>query len=89
MPVIEDHPPFGLGISARYAGDRGAERPVLEPHDHLHDKHGRMAGIRLQTGLHLPRAPIFSDRRWQAMFGSGAEGAVSMDRFVPVPGEIG
>jgi len=38
MPVIEDHPPFGLGISARYAGDRGAERPVLEPHDHLHNK---------------------------------------------------
>jgi hypothetical protein len=41
MPVIEDHPPFGLGISARYAGDRGAERPVLEPHDHLHNKHER------------------------------------------------
>jgi hypothetical protein len=38
MPVIEDHPPFGLGVSARCAGDRGAERPVLEPHDHLHDK---------------------------------------------------
>lgn len=26
MRVIEDHPPFGLGISAGYAGDRGAER---------------------------------------------------------------
>ena len=41
MPVIGDHPPFGLGISARYAGDRGAERPVLEPHDHLHNKQSR------------------------------------------------
>jgi hypothetical protein len=41
MPVIEDYRPFGLGISARYAGDRGAERPVLEPHDHLHNKHDR------------------------------------------------
>src|SRR5580693_1196017 len=41
MPVIEDHPPFGLGISARYGGDRGAERPIPEPRDHLHNKQKR------------------------------------------------
>jgi hypothetical protein len=43
MPVIEDHPPFGFGISARYAGEGGAERPVLELHDHLYNKHDQMS----------------------------------------------
>ncbi len=42
MPVIKDHPPFGLGISACYAGDRGTKCPVLAPHDHLHNKQERM-----------------------------------------------
>ena len=48
MPVIEDHPPFGLGISARYAGDRGTECQVLEPHDHLHNKQIRSSPARAE-----------------------------------------
>ena len=55
MPVIEDHPPFGLGISASYAGDRGAERLVLEPHDHLHNKQSRASVSHVRHAM-WPRA---------------------------------
>jgi hypothetical protein len=41
MPVIEDHPPFGLGIMPDHAGDRGVVLSVLAPPDHLHIKHDR------------------------------------------------
>jgi predicted TPR repeat methyltransferase len=56
-PITGDHPPFGLGISARYAGDRGAERPVLEPHDHLHNKQMSMcSGGQLFVIMHAGSA---------------------------------
>jgi hypothetical protein len=59
MPVIEDHTPSGLGISACYAGDRGAERPVLAPHDHLHNKHESAPGtVRPRGGPHHRCHPI-------------------------------
>jgi hypothetical protein len=50
MPVIEDHPPSGLGISARYAGDRGAECLVQEPRDHIHNM---QKSVSTTVNLHL------------------------------------
>lgn len=41
MPVIRDHAPSGLGISACYACDRGAARLDPGACDHMHNKQMR------------------------------------------------
>jgi hypothetical protein len=41
---LRSRAPFGPR-NASYAGDRGAERPTLRPHDHLHNKQIRITGI--------------------------------------------
>jgi hypothetical protein len=82
MPVIEDHPPFGLGISARYAGDRGSERPVLEPHDHLHNKQNRTSRATADAHAH-PAGIVPSLRR-------GAPGVpIANEDPLVLPDELG
>jgi hypothetical protein len=89
MPVIEDHPPFGLGISARYAGDRGAERPILEPHDHLHNKQ-MCALLVVESGLQYDKV-LAIDEIDQAVFladppGPGTREHVAKRLWLPDPG---
>src|ERR1039457_2158297 len=52
---LRSRAPFGPH-NASYAGDRGAERPVLGPHGHLHNKHVRSSpdrSIRMRSRSQL------------------------------------
>src|SRR5262249_6889883 len=52
MWVIEDHRALRAHIMPDHVGDRGAVRPILEPHDRLHINHvsQRRAGTGRRSG---------------------------------------